>query len=99
MPLLFLLKTCGLRNVLRAEKSLKRFLRPASLRAGLTSFLLQALASDANALLLVRIGRTQRAHIRSDLPDLAFVRAADNEVRLFFDGHLNAFRNRKLDRM
>src|ERR1700678_3882872 len=37
------------------------------LRAGLASLLLQSLAGDADALLLIRVGRTQRAQIRSNL--------------------------------
>src|SRR5258708_10451248 len=40
------------------------------------------------------IGRTQGAHVRGHLADLAFVRAAHGEMRLLFHRHLNAFRNR-----
>src|SRR5229473_373054 len=71
----------------------------AGLCSGLASLLLQTLAGDAHALLLVRIGRTQRAHVSSNLADLAFVRSAHNDVRLLFHGDLNAFRNRKINRV
>src|ERR1700756_6014832 len=65
----------------------------AGLCASLASLLLQALAGDANAFLLVGIGRTERANVRSYLADLAFVRAAHHDVRLLIDRDLNAFRN------
>src|SRR6266849_4173627 len=71
----------------------------AGLRSGLPGLLLQPLAGDANALLLVWIGRAQRTHVRGNLADLSLVRAADDEVRLLFHRHLNPFRNRKLDGM
>src|SRR6266849_4759125 len=73
--------------------------RAAGLRTGLAGLLLQPLAGDANALLLIRIGRAQRTHVRGNLADLSLVRAADNEVRLLLHRHLDAFRNRKLDGM
>src|ERR1700687_219341 len=73
--------------------------RAAGLRASLASLLLQTLASDANAFLLVRIGRTQRANVRGHLANLAFIRAADNEVRLLVHGDLNALGNLKFDGM
>src|SRR2546429_3030368 len=47
----------------------------------LAGLLLQPLTGDAHALLLVGVGRTQRAHIRGNLADLAFVRAAHDDVR------------------
>src|SRR6266481_851466 len=71
----------------------------AGLRASLASLLLQAFAGDANAFLLVRVGRTQRANVRSNLADLALVRAADHDVRLLVHRDLNAFRNLELDRV
>src|SRR6267154_5369217 len=73
--------------------------RAAGLRASLASLLLQALAGDANAFLLVRIRRTQRTNVRSYLADLALVRAADHDVRLLVHRDLNAFRNLELDRV
>src|ERR1700726_4406732 len=73
--------------------------RAAGLRASLASLLLQALASDANAFLLVGVGRTQRANVRGHLPDLPLVRAADHEVRLLVDRDLNALGNLELDGM
>src|SRR6266566_382790 len=75
------------------------FLRGAGLCARLAGLLLQPLTGDAHALLLVGVGRTQRAHIRGNLADLAFVRAAHDDVRLLLDGDLNAFRNRKFNRV
>src|SRR6266404_3021726 len=69
----------------------------AGLRASLASLLLQAFAGDANAFLLVRVGRTQRANVRSNLADLALVRAADHDVGLLVHRDLNAFRNLELD--
>src|SRR5258707_11393162 len=73
--------------------------RAAGLRASLASLLLQALASDANAFLLVGVGRTQRANVRGHLADLPLVRAADHEVRLLVDRDLNALGNLELDGM
>src|SRR6266404_1898676 len=71
----------------------------AGLRASLASLLLQALAGDANAFLLVRIRRTQRTNVRSYLAKLALVRAADHDVRLLVHRDLNASRNLELDGM
>src|SRR3984893_985098 len=71
----------------------------AGLRASLASLLLQALAGDANALLLIRVGRTQRANVRGHLANLPFVRAADNDMRLLVDRDLNALGNFELDGM
>src|ERR1700738_1412511 len=73
--------------------------RAAGLRASLASLLLQALAGDANAFLLVRVGRTQRANVRGSLANLALVRAADHDVRLLVHRDLNAFGNFELDGM
>src|SRR5580704_690848 len=69
------------------------------LRAGLASLLLQSLASDADALLLVRVGRTQRAQIRGNLADLALIGAGHGHVRLLFDRDRDSYRNRKFDRV
>ena len=91
MPLFLLL------GALRPDK-IKLFTCAASLGSRFAGLFLQPLAGDADALLLVRIGRTQRAHVGGHLADLAFVRAADHDVRLLFHRDLNAFRNRKLDR-
>src|SRR5947199_10814796 len=71
----------------------------AGLRAGLASLLLQALAGDANAFLLVGVRRAQRANVRGHLANLALVGAADHDVSLFINGDLNAFGDWKLDRM
>src|SRR3984893_16186075 len=79
--------------------NLPRSLRAAGLRSSLACFLLQALAGDTNALLFVRVGRTQLANIRRNIANLAFVRAADDQLRLFLDGDLNSLRNVKLDRV
>src|SRR5215467_3300806 len=65
----------------------------ASLRARFTSLLLQALAGNAHAFLLVGIGWTKRTHISSNLPNLALIRTTDDDVRLLVHSHLNAFRN------
>src|SRR5882762_82196 len=73
--------------------------RAAGLRASLASLLLQGLAGNANAFLLVRIGRTQRANVRGHLAHLTFIRAADHDVGLLVDRDLNAFRDWELDRM
>src|SRR6266849_5473214 len=84
----------------RADATVRLLLplrRGAGLRASLPGLLLQALAGDANAFLLIWIGRTQRANVRSHLADLAFVRAADNQVRLLVHGDLNALGNLELD--
>src|ERR1700728_3467089 len=67
--------------------------------AGLSGLLFQALAGNAHALLLIRIGWTQRAKIRRDLTDLILVRAGHGHVRLLFHRDLNSFRTRKLDRV
>src|SRR5260370_5050093 len=74
-------------------------LRAAGLCSRLAGLLLQPLTGDAHALLLVRVGRTQRAHVGGNLANLAFVRAADHNVRLLFHGDLNAFWNRKIYRV
>src|SRR5207245_8831687 len=73
--------------------------RAAGLRSRLAGFFLQPLASDANALLLVRVRWPQRAHVRGNLSNLALVRAAHDDVRLLFHRNLNAFRNREFDWM
>src|SRR6267142_2193313 len=73
--------------------------RAASLCASLASILLQALSGNANALLLVRIRRTQRPNSRSHLAGLPFIRAADLDVGLLVDRDLNTFRDWELDRM
>src|ERR1700722_20179612 len=62
------------------------------LRASLARLLLQAFAGNAHALLLVGIGRTQRAQICRDLPLLTLIRARNHHVRLLFDGDRYAFR-------
>src|SRR6266478_4654596 len=74
-----------------------RLLLPLRLRAGLPGLLLQELAGDANAFLLIWIGRPQRANVRSHLAALAFVGAADDQVRLLVHGDLNALGNLELD--
>src|SRR5712664_127277 len=74
-------------------------LRRAGLCSCLAGLLLQALTRNAHAFLLVRIGRTQRAHVRGNLADLAFVRTAHDDVRLLFHGDLDSFRNGKINRV
>src|SRR5260370_8178829 len=71
----------------------------AGLRASLASLLLQALTRDANAFLLVRVGRTQRANVSGHLAYLALVCAADHDVPLLFHVYLNALGNLELVRM
>src|SRR5260370_14990306 len=71
----------------------------AGLGASLASLLLQALTRDANAFLLVGVGRTQRANVRGHLAILALVCAADHNVRLLVHGDLNALGNLELDGM
>src|SRR5579864_8195853 len=83
----------------RPSTNFHRFLRRGLCRAGLARFLLQTLTDDANALLLVRIGRTQRAHVGRNLADQAFISTSDRDVRLLLDGHLYPFRNRERHRM
>src|SRR5580700_749813 len=99
----------SLRTLADATVSSPRYLRPpsgpktlcraAGLCSRLAGLFLQTLAGDANTLLLVRIGRTQRAKIRGHLSDFALVRAADDDVRLLVHGDLNSFGNRELDRV
>src|SRR5512140_3688991 len=61
------------------------------LGSGLADLLLQSLARVAHALVLVRVGRTQGAHIGGDLAHLLPVDAADGEARLLrIDGHVDA---------
>ena len=67
--------------------------------ASLARFLLQAFARQADALLLVRIRRTQAADIRRHLPDLARSAPLTVRRRLLFHRDLNAFGNRELDGM
>src|SRR5580658_6406086 len=69
------------------------------LHAGLASLLLETLASDANALLFVRVWRTQRAEVCRHLAHLILVRPGNRQVRLPFDGNLNSFRNGEFDRV
>src|SRR4029077_4278839 len=70
------------------------------LRSGLADFLLQALACIADALVLIRIWRTQRAHIGSDLSDLLSIDSTDRQTSLFgIDGDFNTSRQGKLDGM
>src|SRR5512146_2420155 len=52
------------------------------LRSGLADLLLQLLAHVANALVLVRVGRAQRAHVGGDLAHFLPVDAADRQPRL-----------------
>src|SRR5215471_7430586 len=65
-------------------------LRSAGLRPCLTGLLLQTLAGDADALLLIGIGRAQRTNVRANLADLALVRTGNGQVRLFVHRDLNA---------
>src|ERR1700748_2154283 len=75
-------------------------LRSVLLGSGLTDLLLQALTCVTYALVLVRIGLTQRAHIGGHLAYLLTVDAADRQVRLLgVDRHFNTRGQRELDRM
>src|SRR5271156_2519802 len=70
------------------------------LRSGLSDLLLQLLAGVADALVLVRIGLAERAHVSSNLAYLLPVDAGDSEVRLLrIDFNRDASRQRKLDRV
>src|SRR5260370_27480036 len=73
--------------------------RGAGLGASLASFLLQALAGDTNTFLLVGVGRPQGANVGSHLANLAFVRAADDQMGLLVYRNLNALVNLELDVM
>src|SRR5271167_2723055 len=65
----------------------------ACLGSSLASLLLQTLAGNADALLLIGIGWAERTHICSNLTDLSLIRSADDDVGLLVDGDLNALRN------
>src|ERR1700686_876929 len=67
--------------------------------ARFSGLLLQALAGNANAFLLVRIGRPQTANIHEDLPNFSADRSRYGQVRLLFHRNLNALGNMKLHRM
>src|SRR6202007_164618 len=88
MPLSFLLitKSCQDQSTDGASPPPQIKLRRASLCTRLAGLFFQGLAGNAHALLLVRIRRTQRAHVRGNLANLALVRAAHDEVRLLFHG-------------
>src|SRR6266699_444359 len=60
----------------------KRKFLCACLGSGLAGFLLQALAGNANSLLLVGIRRAQRTNVRGNLANLALVRATDDQMSL-----------------
>src|SRR5579862_3285742 len=77
---------------------------PFALRRGLggarfARLLLETLARETDALLLVGIRRAQPANVGGDLPDLGAIRAADGQTRLLLDGDLNALGNRELNRV
>src|SRR5579864_2283408 len=67
--------------------------------ARLACLLFQTLPDDTHALLLVRIRRTQRAHVGGNLPDQALISTSNRDVRLLLDSNLYPLRNRELDRM
>ena len=69
------------------------------LGSGLAGFLLEPFASDANALLLIGIGRAQPTQVCCDLADLPLVCARHGQMGLLVDRDLNAFGDRKLNRM
>src|SRR6516162_1728876 len=65
------------------DKQLSRIPREtASFRSSLSDLLLQTLADIANALVLVGIGRTQRAHLGRNLPYLLPIDPVDGEAGL-----------------
>src|SRR5690348_186674 len=62
-------------------------------RAGLADFLLQLLSDVTHTLLLVRVRRTQAAHLSRDLADLLAVDAIHGQARLLgIDRDVNAAR-------
>src|SRR5215470_15390137 len=66
----------------------------------LANLLLQSLAGVADALLFVRIWRTQSAHIGGNLSHFLAIDSANGQPRLLgIDGHGDAGRQRKLDGM
>src|SRR5215469_9800334 len=66
----------------------------------LANLLLQSLAGVADALLFVRIWRTQSAHIGGNLSHFLAIDSANGQPRLLgIDGHGDAIRQRKLDGM
>src|SRR5215470_3565496 len=71
-----------------------------SLGSCLANLLLQSLARIADALLLVRIGRTQSTHISGNLSHSLAIDSADGQPRLLgIDGHGDAIGQRELDGM
>src|SRR5579862_7479486 len=83
----------------RVGAAKKLSLGRASLGPGLAGLLLQALAGNANSLLLIGIGWPKRTDVRRHLSDLTLVRTADDQVRLLVHRDLDAFRDRKGNRV
>src|SRR5580700_4665162 len=70
------------------------------LRSGLAHLLLQSFARVPHTLVLVGIGRPQRAHFRCHLADLLAVDSAKRDLRLLgIDGGIDAGWQRVLDGM
>src|SRR5260370_10743791 len=69
------------------------------LRAGLASFFLEPFAGQADAFLFVRVRRTQAANVCRNLPDLAFVGAADHQMGLLIHADVGSIGNRGGERM
>src|SRR5882672_4938144 len=88
-------RRCASRESFRTGSVATMFSLSARLGGGacFTGLLLQALAGNANPFLLVRIGRTQAANIRADLPDFSAVRTGHGQMRLLFHGNLNSLWN------
>ena len=67
--------------------------------SGLSGLLLQTLAGDANAFLLIRIGGSQPAEVGDHLADQGAVGAGNSHVGLLIYRDLNSLRYRELDRV
>src|SRR5579859_8039132 len=68
-------------------------------RAGLAYLLAQRFAGIADSLVLIRIGRTQRADIRGDLPHQLLVVTTQDEMCLLIDLQVDALGQQHFDRM
>src|SRR2546426_2707301 len=69
------------------------------LRTGLASLFLEPFAGQADAFLFVRVRRTQAANVCRNLPDLAFVGAADHQMGLLIHADVDSLGNREDDGM
>src|SRR5579864_8143660 len=69
----------------------------SSARAGLADLLAQRFAGVTHALVLVRIGRTQRAHIRGHLAQQLAIRTRQHQMRLLIDFEIDSVRQIEFD--